>query len=235
MGVHCELCGTEPVTDIGLGTFLCAMHALDCSAWACRRCGARLLGSDQATRPMCSRCLAAQSIADMPPDLRAKLDTLIADEREMDAMQLLMAELKPRANLSEAEHLVSSRKRMLALPAPKPPDVEVLWAQLTVLEPKPVALEALWDGDTQGWFVVLQAILPLPSHEHGRYTAKDLTCFVDKGGDLRLFNGSVPPWPEARHGASIGQELACRLGVPFHFASPESPDDCAPRWWDLSP
>ena len=171
----------------------------------------------------------------MPPDLREKLDLLILDEREMDAIHLLMTELKPRTALSEAEDLVMSRKSMLALPAPKTPDVEALWAQLTALQPTPVALEALWDGDTQGWFVVLQAILPVPSPEHSRYTGKDLTCLVDKSADMRLFNGSVPPWPEAQRGALLGQELARRLGVPFHFASPDSPDDCAPRWWDISP
>ncbi|MFJ3514049.1 MULTISPECIES: hypothetical protein [unclassified Streptomyces] len=28
----------------------------------------------------------------------------------------------------------------------------------------------------------------------------------------------------------VGGALAARLGVPFHFASPDDPDDEAPRW-----
>lgn len=31
---------------------------------------------------------------------------------------------------------------------------------------------------------------------------------------------------------AIGQALADRLALPFHFASPETPDDEAPRWRD---
>jgi hypothetical protein len=30
--------------------------------------------------------------------------------------------------------------------------------------------------------------------------------------------------------ARVGRELADHLGVPFHFVSPDVPDDEAPRW-----
>ena len=43
-----------------------------------------------------------------------------------------------------------------------------------------VALEALWDGDTTGWFLVLSAILPGASREHPRFTAVHLVTM--RGG-----------------------------------------------------
>ena len=39
-------------------------------------------------------------------------------------------------------------------------------------------------------------------------------------------------WPEAEEANTVGQALAERFSLPFHFASPEEPDDTAPRWWD---
>jgi hypothetical protein len=47
---------------------------------------------------------------------------------------------------------------------------------------------------------------------------------------MRLFNGSVPPWPEAQEANTVGRALAEDLAVPFHFASPNEPDLDAPRW-----
>lgn len=42
-------------------------------------------------------------------------------------------------------------------------------------------------------------------------------------------------WHSLRHPSAVaaeraGQPLAEHLGVPFHFASPDKPDDEAPRW-----
>jgi hypothetical protein len=97
-----------------------------------------------------------------------------------------------------------------------------------------VAIEALWDGDTTGWMVCLDAILKQPSHLHPQYTEKSLVILRGEGGDLRLFNGTAPPWPEARIASEIGHALAESRGVPFHFGSPEQPDDQAMRWWDTT-
>jgi hypothetical protein len=38
-----------------------------------------------------------------------------------------------------------------------------------------------------------------------------------KGGDVRLLQGTVPPWPEEVAAEELGQELATALGVPFVF------------------
>lgn len=55
------------------------------------------------------------------------------------------------------------------------------------------------------------------------------------GGDIRLFNGHVPPWTEAQQATEQGQAVAQHVGVPFHFTSPTTPDVHLPRWWDTQP
>ena len=51
--------------------------------------------------------------------------------------------------------------------------------------------------------------------------------FRDVASDLQC---AAPPWPEARQAAELGESLGERLAVPFHFASPDQPNDRAPRW-----
>jgi hypothetical protein len=74
----------------------------------------------------------------------------------------------------------------------------------------------LWDGDTDSWFVCLAAVTLEPKVEHN-------LAFIRHGTDTRAFRGQAPPWPEAHEAAIIGRALAERLGVPFHFTSPDRP------------
>jgi hypothetical protein len=105
------------------------------------------------------------------------------------------------------------------------PTREELLATADALPVRPVAIEAQWDGDTDGWRVWLAAVLP----DGVGYRSHHLATFQD-GGDIRLFNGQVPPWPEARAAATFGTELAARFGVPFYFPSPDHPEDDCPGW-----
>jgi hypothetical protein len=105
------------------------------------------------------------------------------------------------------------------------PSREKLLAKADSLPGPPVAIEALWDGDSGGWGVTLAAVL-----RSGDGYRSHAIAFLRGGGDIRLFNGHVPPWPEARLAAEIGAELAGRFGVPFHFPSPERPEEDCPTW-----
>lgn len=98
----------------------------------------------------------------------------------------------------------------------------------------PVAIEAFWDGDTAGWFVVLVVIYLDGSAQGRQHRDLDLAVMRGEGGDLRIFDGEVPPWPEAVRAKVAGEDLAARLGIPFFFASPEHPEDECPRWWEQS-
>lgn len=106
-----------------------------------------------------------------------------------------------------------------------PLDLDALAAKVQALADPPAAIEAVWDGDTEGWFVLLLAVTSEPRAEYP-------LAVVSHGTDIRLFNEQAPPWPESEEASTIGRALAQRFGVPFHFASPDEPDDLAPRWWD---
>ncbi|MEM8534692.1 MAG: hypothetical protein AAGF95_27870 [Chloroflexota bacterium] len=101
---------------------------------------------------------------------------------------------------------------------------EHILTKIAQLEAPLVAIEALWDGDTAGWYVCLSAATS-DQQSH-------LLTVLQEGGDLRLFNDQVPPWPEARAAQTLGNELAQQFGVAFYFPSPEHPEDNCPSWWD---
>lgn len=96
----------------------------------------------------------------------------------------------------------------------------------------PVAIEAFWDGDTTGWFVVLTMLYRDPSASGRQYGEFCVAAMRGWDGDLRIFNNQVPPWPEAGRAREVGEELAAALGVPFYFPSPHRPEDDCPRWWE---
>ncbi|WP_339745391.1 hypothetical protein [uncultured Rubinisphaera sp.] len=101
---------------------------------------------------------------------------------------------------------------------------ENIRAQVDSLSSSPIAFEALWDGDSSGWFIQFAAI-----------TADSQTLplgVVSHGGDIRLFNGQVPPWPEAAAAKLLGNELAELFCAEFYFPSPDHPEDECPSWHD---
>lgn len=101
---------------------------------------------------------------------------------------------------------------------------EEILTKLQVLDALPVAFQALWDGDTTGWFIRFSAVTQDgQTHPLGGFS---------EGSDIRLFNGQVPPWPEALAAQQLGRELASRYGAEFYFPSPDYPEDDCPAWKD---
>lgn len=117
----------------------------------------------------------------------------------------------------------------------EPPDLSPLPTKESILikaknaPDTAVAVEAFWDGDTYGWFVVLTIIYLERTAGRPRYGEFDLAVMRGRCGDFRLFIADVPPWPEAELAKDVGEELSRQLRVPFYFASPDQPKDC-PRW-----
>ncbi len=97
-----------------------------------------------------------------------------------------------------------------------------IFDKANALTPKPIAFEALWDGDTIGWHILFNAI----TADH----CVHWLGMLSGGGDIRVFQGEVPPWPEALRANAIGQELALRFNVQFHFPSPNRPELSCPSW-----
>ncbi|SEN38855.1 hypothetical protein SAMN04488505_11033 [Chitinophaga rupis] len=106
---------------------------------------------------------------------------------------------------------------------------ETLEQEIEKVPGKPVVLEALWDGDTNGWFLYIDLYT-----ETGRFFWKKTTAvhlgIISMGGDIRLFNGQVPAWPEAVLAKAIGEKAAEKYGLTFYFPSDKEPDDNCPSW-----
>jgi hypothetical protein len=106
---------------------------------------------------------------------------------------------------------------------------DILDGEIQKVPGQPTVLEALWDGDTQGWFLILNLY-----SETGKFIWKKETSqhlgIVSFGGEIRLFNGKVPSWPETELAKEWGQKAAEKYGLTFYFPSDKEPDDNCPSW-----
>jgi hypothetical protein len=107
---------------------------------------------------------------------------------------------------------------------------EQLAAKISELEGKPVCVQALWDGDTRGWRISLAVIMSIDGQLKETYLGN-----ISFGTDARLFNGTVPPWPESSYAIEVGEKLASSLGAEFYFPSPKEPNDDQIRWVEKHP
>ncbi|MFH8684983.1 hypothetical protein [Streptomyces lydicus] len=108
-----------------------------------------------------------------------------------------------------------------------PLDLESLTYRASGCVGRIAAIEALWDGDTvHDWFVRLLAVTVDPAGEQGLATVYRSTATRYLGGN----EDHGPRDVVAVAAERVGSALAARLSVPFHFASPDTPDDEAPRW-----
>ncbi|MFG1868753.1 hypothetical protein [Micromonospora arborensis] len=179
--------------------------------------------------------------AALDPQLQGRIDELLCVDRVITAVVLLRREgqLHPLPGLYEAQDMLMERRRELDSQGrvpPKPPPLttaELIELAAAVTAPV-VAVEAVWNGDTQGWFVDLVVIVQRVGQHHDEYDEVSLTG-LSFGTDVRLFTGEVPPWPEAVRATEQGRAIAQHLGVPFHFTSPTAPDVDLSRWWDSQP
>ncbi|MGA6173850.1 hypothetical protein ACPEIF_26800 [Streptomyces sp. NPDC012600] len=154
---------------------------------------------------------------------RREVDADVLRDRRLSALRSVWKALRPLGlGLWEAERVVHARYEALGdrvqRTPPDPLDLPALASRAEALPGRVAAVEALWDGDTvHDWFVLLVAVLDAPEGEAHLATV------------LHRSDGP-PPGPAA---AEAGQALADHLGVPFHFASPDTPDDEAPRWREI--
>ncbi|MCX4822314.1 hypothetical protein OG883_20960 [Streptomyces sp. NBC_01142] len=119
---------------------------------------------------------------------------------------------EPMPSLIDCRMVFCRRAEQLAdrLVPPPPQDVGTLATQAAELPRPPVAFEAVGDGDTQGWMVVLFAIIADPREE--------------------VFLASLRNYPKEAYEASAAEHgLARRFGVPSHFPSSDGSDLDAPR------
>ncbi|WP_343691318.1 hypothetical protein [Chitinophaga sp.] len=94
---------------------------------------------------------------------------------------------------------------------------------------KPVVLEALWDGDTAGWYLYLNLHVKVKKLFSTKKEVKYIGT-IRLGQDIRLFNGTVPPWPEAELAKEWGKIASEKYGLIFYFPSDKEPDSDCPGW-----
>lgn len=229
----CMLCGASPATE-----GLCADCAARYISSQCARCQSRLLRSrDLEASDLCHECDADRLASALPDAVWAEIDELLKSGSRIHAVVHLREKLDSPPGLYQLLDILDARLRHLRRinpaehpvpPPPRLPDRGFVLAQARELEQRPLAIEAYWDGDTTGWFLVLTAILADPD---GSQPRDHHLAVLREGGDIRIFNGQVPPWPEAAFASEVGQQIARELGVPFYFPSPSEPEDACPRWW----
>ncbi|MFC5455705.1 hypothetical protein [Prosthecobacter fluviatilis] len=103
-----------------------------------------------------------------------------------------------------------------------------IFEAVALLQRRPVAVQALWDGDSSGWVISVQAVYAYgPSHG-----IEEVAHLRGSDGDLRIFNQAVPPWPETQIASEAGRLIEKHLEIPFFFPSPVEPESDCPDWWD---
>lgn len=107
-----------------------------------------------------------------------------------------------------------------------PSTLHSLLANLQTTAARPVAVEADWDGDSDGWFVRLKVAI---IDAQGRDVR--IVRHIDRELAAKNPDHATQRWPEAVAAAAAGEELAAALGVPFYFPSPRYPELDCPDWW----
>jgi hypothetical protein len=105
---------------------------------------------------------------------------------------------------------------------------EILDQEIRKSGGKPVVLEALWDGDTTGWFLCLflytetKSLFSTRTHRHS-------LGHITLGSDMRVFSGGT--WTEAHLVKELAEQAIQKYQLTFYFPSEEPDNDC-PKWTD---
>ncbi|MEU1228278.1 hypothetical protein [Streptomyces sp. NPDC005828] len=168
----------------------------------------------------------------LPEGIRGEVDGYVLQDRRLQAARAVQEACRARGlGLHEAELVVHARylhhgDRIARTPL-SPLDLESLAAKASGCPGPVAAIEAIWDGDTvHDWFVILLAVSTEPAGERQLATVHRETA-VRHLGEARAAESRRPAAAAAEE---AGRALARHLSVPFHFASPDTPDDGAPRW-----
>lgn len=158
--------------------------------------------------------MADRDWGNVPQALRNEVDNLLVEDQVIRALQRVREAMG--LDLKDAMSIVLGRKAELVPPKPLPTVDELVHSARLALHDPPASIKAHWDGDTDGWFVVLAAL-----------TADGLPLWRSylraPGGDMRLFNGAVPPWPEAALARAAGTRLSTLWNAPFTFDQTDGP------------
>ncbi|MFD6416230.1 hypothetical protein [Streptomyces sp. NPDC060194] len=163
----------------------------------------------------------------LPAGVREEIDACVLRDAMFAAVRTVFE--TGQVGLHAAQLIAHDRHRVLRnriVRTPQSPlDAEALRRRAEECAGRIVAIEAVWDGDTaHDWFVLLLALTADPD-------AEVCLAAVDRSTAQRYLGGDTGPLPHpsAEAATRLGRALAAALAVPFHFGSPDEPDDEAPR------
>ncbi|WP_199823327.1 hypothetical protein [Streptomyces sp. NRRL WC-3742] len=169
----------------------------------------------------------------LPAGIREQIDGYVLQDSLLGAVRLVLdvGRVPHGIGLGIAQVIVGERYAhygdRIARRPDSPLDLESLALRAAGCGGRILAIEAIWDGDTvHDWFVVLLAVLAEPEKDTALATVYWSTAKRYLGEEAAQLGGH----PSAVAADRAGRALADHLGVPFHFASPDTPDDEAPRW-----
>jgi hypothetical protein len=167
----------------------------------------------------------------LPAGIREQADGYVLQDAHLQAVRVVFEAGRSRGlGLIDAQRVVHDRYLhhgdRIARTPDSPLDVDSLAARAAGAPGRIVAIEALWDGDTvHDWFVDLVAVTADSAGEQPLATIYRSTAVRYLGDE-----DPGPLHPSAAAADRAGRALAGHLLVPFHFTSPDTPDDEAPRW-----
>ncbi|MEU8578846.1 hypothetical protein [Streptomyces asoensis] len=168
----------------------------------------------------------------LPAGIRNEIDGYILQDSLLGAVRVILAvgRVPHGIDVGTAQLIADDRYLhygdRIAREPESPLDLESLAYRAAGCGGRIVAIEAIWDGDTvHDWFVRLLAITADPAGEAHLATVYRSTAKRYLADD----EDRDPRHPVAAATERAGRALAEHLCVPFHFASPDTPDDEAPR------
>lgn len=112
---------------------------------------------------------------------------------------------------------------------PKITTFEILDEEIKKVGGKPTVLEALWDGDTQGWYLLLY-IYTVSGHIFNKKETRHFLGEVSISPGMEHFTNGK--WTVAELAKNFGEKAKRKYNVTFYFPSQIDADNDCPKWTD---
>jgi hypothetical protein len=169
----CLICHSEPAFELSHEVFLCSVHFPMYSVWTCSSCNGRTIGTEEAPEQgLCRTCERKVRVSRFSTATIEQLEAFKTTYAVLPAIKFLMDTQSPRPSLGEAKELIAilgvTRAPVVKL------NLDEIVNELVSTDPKPCAIEAIWDGDSSGWFVNVYAIFNAPKLHPRAYRERSL-------------------------------------------------------------
>ncbi len=106
---------------------------------------------------------------------------------------------------------------------------EVLEHTIKQISGQPTVLEALWDGDSQGWYLLFY-LYTKPSHAFSKQATRHFLGEVSVSEGMGQFTNEQ--WAVPELAKQLGEKAIEKYNLTFYFPSPKDADNNCPKWTD---